>query len=701
MIIRSMTATFGKLEGQTLTLEPGLNLITAPNEWGKSTWCAFLLAMLYGIDTKQRTKKDQLADKERYKPWSGKPMEGSMDILWNGRSITIQRGTRGRIPMGEFRAFETDSGLPVPELTAENCGQLLLGVERSVYQRSGFLKGSDLTVTQDEALSRRLNQLVTTGDDSPAGPALEGQLRELKNKCQYNKSGLIPQTEQELQELRSQLEQHQLLENRMENLDRDLEAASCDVAALEGHLAALEAMENREKFRRVEEARQEEARILEDLHQAELRCRDLPTLAQARQTLRLLEELQQQRESLELEAAMMPTEVPPEAPDVFRDLTPRHAMEQAQRDTQQLRSLEARAKGSRGWLLPAAIGALALVGLFLLPGLWKVAAILLALAMTVLYFYTQTRRRKAQKALSAWKVRLRHTYGDREPEELAREYNDLLEAYEIRQAERKARLDHRRTELIRQQAALGTDRRTLEETIHSWNEWEDLQRSAIRATGHRRALEEMAPAVRGEALPETAPLSLSKEETLLRLRKCRERQTSLRSEKDACLGQRRGLRDRLLLESEAERLHTRLGELKKYYTAALWGLEILSRAQSELQSRFAPQITREAGDLLCRMTGGRYTRLCLDEALSLSAAGQEEATARRIQWRSDGTADQMYLALRLAVSRALIPQAPLVLDDALNRFDDQRLREALTLLKQEPRQVILFSCQTREQSALA
>ena len=48
MRICSMTATFGKLEGETLEFTPGLNLISAPNEWGKSTWCAFLLAMLYG-----------------------------------------------------------------------------------------------------------------------------------------------------------------------------------------------------------------------------------------------------------------------------------------------------------------------------------------------------------------------------------------------------------------------------------------------------------------------------------------------------------------------------------------------------------------------------------------------------------------------------------------------------------------------------
>ena len=164
MKILSMTATFGKLDGETLPLEPGLNVHSAPNEWGKSTWCAFLSAMLYGIDTRERTTKEQLAEKERYLPWTGKPMSGTMRILWKDRDITIQRRARGKVPMGDFMAWETQTGVAVRELTADNCGQMLLGVEKSVFLRTGFLRFSDLPVRQDEELRRRLNSLVTTGD---------------------------------------------------------------------------------------------------------------------------------------------------------------------------------------------------------------------------------------------------------------------------------------------------------------------------------------------------------------------------------------------------------------------------------------------------------------------------------------------------------------------------------------------------------
>ena len=106
-----------------------------------------------------------------------------MDLNWNGRDITIQRRTQGRVPMGAFRAFETATGLPVPELTAANCGQTLLGVERSVFLRAGFLRLADLPVTQDEALRRRLNALVTTGDESGAADRLAAELKDLKNRC--------------------------------------------------------------------------------------------------------------------------------------------------------------------------------------------------------------------------------------------------------------------------------------------------------------------------------------------------------------------------------------------------------------------------------------------------------------------------------------------------------------------------------------
>ena len=68
---------------------------------------------------------------------------------------------------------------------------------------------------------------------------------------------------------------------------------------------------------------------------------------------------------------------------------------------------------------------------------------------------------------------------------------------------------------------------------------------------------------------------------------------------------------------------------------------------------------------------------------------------------SQGTADQLYLAVRLAICSLVLPEeepCPLVLDDALANFDDDRLKLALELLRElgEERQILLLTCHSRE-----
>lgn len=100
------------------------------------------------------------------------------------------------------------------------------------------------------------------------------------------------------------------------------------------------------------------------------------------------------------------------------------------------------------------------------------------------------------------------------------------------------------------------------------------------------------------------------------------------------------------------------------------------------------------------MTDGRYQRLILGENFDLQAGTETEDTLHDAIWRSDGTVDQLYLALRLAVAEELTPEAPLILDDALVCFDDRRMKAAVEILKQEAenKQVILFTCQGREKN---
>lgn len=711
MILCSMTATFGKLDGETLSFSPGLNLITAPNEWGKSTWCAFLLAMLYGIDTRQRARQGQLPDKERYKPWSGKPMEGSMEVLWQNRRITIQRQTKGRVPMGHFRAFETETGFPVPELTADRCGQVLLGVERSVYQRTGFLQGRDLTVSRDEALSHRLNRLVTTGDDSPSGPALASGLRELKNKCRYNQSGLLPQARRELEACRSQLQALQKLDVQAAGLEERLRALDRRKQALEVHLTALQRQADREKLAQVDQARDKERQAREELARAQAQCAGLPERAAAERNLAQWRSLQSALDALQLEQAMeQPAPQPPEAPAVLYGLDGEQARSQMRRRLDALTPPAGpSAAGKTAWAVWAGAALCGLLLLILLPGLWKLlgAALLAVGGAGLLRGFLLRRKKAAADAQAARDMqKLLDDYQVAAPEEL----EPLLQAYQTRWAQyrraleafqhRAAALETRRKDLQGKLAQLtgGGDTeaflRTQTQALEAWDAWAAACRSAAQATGHRQAMEAVTAGLERDPLPDQ--LDLPEEESRRALEEVRQAWTQTRSQLDACRGRRAALGDRLRLEAQEEALADRVSRLELWYAALQAGLAALEQAQQDLQSRFAPKIAAEAREILSSLTLGRYDRLLLDRDLSLSAGAAGENTVRPGIWRSDGTVDQLYLALRLAVSRALLPGAPLVLDDALTRFDDRRLAAALELLRREDRQILLFTCQSRE-----
>ena len=698
MKIRAMTATFGKLENATLTLEPGLNVLQGPNEWGKSTWCAFLTAMLYGIDTRAHSTKTGLADKERYAPWSGSPMEGRLDLTWQDRNITIERRSRGRTPFGLFRAYETDTGLDVPELTAADCGQVLLGVEKSVFLRSSFLRMTDLPVTQDEALRRRLNDLVTTGEEDGAAEALAQKLRELKNKCRLNRStGLLPQAQAKCRELEESLGELLSLREQAQRHRQRLEELEEHRSLLENHKTALEFEAARDYARKLREAQNTQAQTKQALSSAEAACIGHPSVEEVERALVRMEQLRDTRQALLLEQQMI--SLAPEnwnPPAVFRDLEPQEAISQAEKDHTLYRENSRSRTFPWYWLLVALLG---IAAIFLLPD--KLFGIPLLLAGGIFFLIAQNARRKKQQAAQA----LLNRYAPLMPEKwipAAQEYGHRLT--QIRESQNRNRQD--REALSLRLSALDQELKTL--SCQNWSDYrQDYHQLSEAAREYRRATE-LVQALESAHRVAPAPafadrLTHSPQETVTLLSDCAQQQRQLQLKLGTVLGRMEALDTEEALSQQLEAEQTRVRELEDTCAALELALDTLAQASAELQRRFAPAISGRAQTLFSRLTNGRYDRLSLSQDLSLTAGTQTEATLRSPLWRSDGTSDQLYLALRLALSETLAPEAPLILDDALVRFDDQRLQTALEVLQElsQSRQVILFTCQSRENNLLS
>lgn len=711
MKIYAMTATFGKLEHETLVLKPGLNIITAPNEWGKSTWCAFLINMLYGMDTRAKSTKAALADKERYAPWSGSPMSGRIDLCWEGRDITIERWTKGRTPMGEFRAYETDSGYAVPELTAGNCGEILLGVERSVFQRSGFLRLADLPVTQDESLRRRLNALVTTGDESGSAELLAQQLKALKNKIRHNRTGLLPQAEAELVRLEEELEELDALAAAEEKCRTRLAEVQARIRDLNNHLDALHYAASMEEADRVAQSERNLQAAQTRLDEAQARCSGLPSREEAMRNLEALSAIQQQAGALEMESRLGLQE--PEAPvppACFQGMTPENMDLCLSADADLHKKMTRLARKPKLWcLLPGA--ALLAAGLWYRlamegSALWCIPGGI-ALVLGILWLILALdRRNHARAALHTLFLR----YGSSSPKDwyqMAGEYRQSLDAYEHARQDYQAVHDGLEAQATALQAKLlnltgGQSLHSVQQRwqgiLAAWNELADARRDAAQAAGSARLIASMAKPIPAPSRPDT--LIYTEAETLRILSDASQEQQELQRRLGLHQGRMEALGHRDILLEKQRNLTERVRKLRDHYAALEYAQAALAEAAAELQRRFAPKISARAQSLFSRLTEGKYDRFSLSEDLSVNAGASGEDVLRTAQWRSDGTADQLYLALRLAVACELTPDAPLILDDALVRFDDKRLKTALDILREEAesKQVILFTCQTREQN---
>ena len=258
MRIKKMTAAFGALDHAVLEPGPGLTVITAPNESGKSTWAGFLKAMLYGIDTRERDRTGFLADKTRYQPWSGAPMAGELQVEWQGQDITVRRSPTRTNPFGKFEAVYTASGDPVPGLTAVNAGEQLTGAGKEVYLRSAFVGQGGAHIGASKELEARIAALATSGEEDVAYSAVERTLKDWRNRRRANRAvGLIPQLEEERSQADQALREMADARRRKAEAEQELERLQAERRELQADLEIWTRIEKHTLNRRYGEAYRE------------------------------------------------------------------------------------------------------------------------------------------------------------------------------------------------------------------------------------------------------------------------------------------------------------------------------------------------------------------------------------------------------------------------------------------------------------
>lgn len=660
-------ATYGKLDQARLDLQPGLNVICAPNEGGKSTWCRFLLAMFYGLNTRQR---GDLADKNRFQPWNGSLMQGKLELSVGDKELTLSRWTqRPDAPLGVFSCTYSGTDTPVPGLDAARCGETLLGVPQSVYQRCAFIPSGSLAIDADADLERRISALISTGDEKISFSQVESRLKKQLRQRKYNRSGSIPLLEAEIAGLRAAQQEAQTLTGQLENLQQQLSQARED-----------QARRRQARLQVAQEALREKERCLQALP-------DSSGLQRINQQLGAVRSLGDQVQQAQEAVSRQENAIEAQLRELNRN--PLHPMTKAQLEAQLQIQPPAPPQVAQ-LLISLALGLCG--GGFLWYEIDRPQVLWLCLACAVTALAAGNFLRLLIRRIRLQQSRRRELSRQEELRKLAESYLPALEELEAQRA------------LLRQKQQILSDgdrrlRTQLSDLLSQVSRWDDSVQSAgdirrfVRETAQNR--DRLAQELH-QAQTQLLQAQMSDADDTV---------THLQQQIAQVQGRLDAGRDAQALGDQISRLEEELVRQQAEYDALRLSLDALQTANTTLQNRFSPELGRRAAEIFADMTGSTWSHILLDREFHLSAESGSDPTRRSVQLLSAGTADQLYLAVRLAICEMILPSEqnpPLILDDALLTFDDARLSTTLDYLTRlgAQRQILLFTCQGREAALL-
>ena len=125
----------------------------------------------------------------------------------------------------------------------------------------------------------------------------------------------------------------------------------------------------------------------------------------------------------------------------------------------------------------------------------------------------------------------------------------------------------------------------------------------------------------------------------------------------------------------------------------------MMEVSASLSGDFAGRLNEKASYILSRITDGKYDKIVIDDKLDMTIISDGKRIP--VHSLSEGTIEQVYFSLRVSAADILFCEPlPIILDETFAFYDEKRIKSTLKWLREQQRQVIIFSCHRREEEIL-
>ena len=673
MHIESVIAhAFGPFSNETLKLGKGMTVIHGPNESGKSTWHAALYAGLCGVRRGPGTKKEDQDFRSRYSPWDSGDWEVATTIrLDSGLHLELRHDLAGKVACS---ARDADSGKDYSdEIMFEKApdGSRWLGLNRRTFLNTACVRQGDIQALRDnaEALQEHLQRAAATaGTDTTAAKAIaeiNGFLKDSVGTEHPNSKKPLRASMDRLARARDALEGAQANHSEYLKLQEEIDQ-------LQSYL--------HESHNALESARKEHLRALDEIEQVRYKIRNSLTNLENHQSRK-----PPQPENVEAgnltaqELSSLANDLSLEEPVI--DPTVDENVQSARDKLESLERPDRQEIGSRT------------ISPFLLP-------LITLLRVVSNFFRFLFGRRKPQvnyEAIALASEELRIAEGN-QGEVRYRRDGVRRKKKEAREIVKRAGLPETEQEII--EVADSMERAV--ESQKEMSRWEEEDRRLLEiynnaSQGVKEALKRQGVEVGQNIL---ADLANHKQESEQRVNQVQEKFDKVQTAISKKRGEFEQFGKNVLNVAEAEEefddSEVALYRVKTLARTLNMTRDLLSESQESVHRSLAPKLLKMLRPHISKITSGRYQDVRVNvESLNVQVCGDGK-NWRNANLLSQGTADQIYLLLRVVMSGYLTKDkesCPLILDDITVNCDPERQEAILCLLHEisGEQQVILFS----------
>ena len=688
---------FGKLHDFTMEFADGVNTISQPNGWGKSTLAAFFKVMFYGFDSK---KAKDAPDKERklYLPWQGGTYGGELDFEVNGKRYRISRTFGKTERTDQFHLYDLATNLESCDYS-DKIGEELFGLDSGSFRRSVFIAQSEVLSGSTDAINAKLGNLVENTNDINNYETAQSRIKEEMNRLTPDRvSGSIRKNKNRITELsevlrgsdaaeKAYLEKKQLLEEKQKEKER----ISKQRRICAGRLRSVSEADKKETLRQQYIKLEEDERNKKEayLEKKKVFPQEIPQaedLSHMQQKARQLEEYHTTGQNFAFT---------PEEEKRYQKLKAQLA------EGKQTVSTEPK-ENHRG-LLSGGIAAVAagiillLIGMTVFRGNGILFALTGGIAVVIgigLLFHGKAQKRAyEEKKQQEQKLLFELKSSDQELQRLEQKKQQYEHAKEMEEKVRRQLTEF----LMQYQIAL-------EEDITGQLTALLIQSEAVRTAygiweDAAHAKEDFRKRHPEETLTPVEKTEESLEELNEKIAHLDDELEKIQNVISDYEGQIEELQEKMDLrdekEAELEELRKRQEKEQKRYELLKTTHEYLQAAKEQFTSRYMAPISngfaRYYNDL--NASAGEQTWM-VDANMELKL--KEQGEYRDVRWLSAGYQDLIGFCMRLALVDAMFPETKpfLVLDDPFVNLDQEKAQKGNELLKQlgKKYQTIYFTC---------